>query len=191
MFIPSQKLNSTRPLSEDKKVIGLKLEHIDNEKLRSVFSVSSSLSDAEKLSTGELLTVEQSADTKLLSLSSEAIVTALRIRSLNIPPLTPDFGSLCQPDGRPFSMYTEALDMGPLYEHGGPRSQWRPRENVLVATLNEHKAAVNRLAISRDQSFFASASADKTVKVCIFQLPSTFECSHNFNTLTSIADLAT
>jgi len=31
--------------------------------------------------------------------------------------------------------------------------------------LSEHTAAVNRLAVSRDQSFFASASDDKTVKV--------------------------
>jgi phosphoinositide-3-kinase regulatory subunit 4 len=71
-------------------------------------------------------------------------------------------------------MYTEALDMS-NQQDANYRTQWRPRENVLVTSLWEHKKAVNRLAVSRDQSFFASASSDKTVK--IWQLNSLDEAS--------------
>ncbi|XP_058213700.1 serine/threonine-protein kinase VPS15 isoform X2 [Rhododendron vialii] len=45
-----------------------------------------------------------------------------------------------------------------------PDSGWRPR-GVLVAHLQEHRSAVNEIAISTDQSFFVSASDDSTVKV--------------------------
>jgi phosphoinositide-3-kinase regulatory subunit 4 len=36
---------------------------------------------------------------------------------------------------------------------------------VLLSTLREHSLAVNRLAVAPDDSFFASASADSTVKI--------------------------
>ncbi|CAN0407132.1 unnamed protein product, partial [Discosporangium mesarthrocarpum] len=49
--------------------------------------------------------------------------------------------------------------------HQRARSEWRPRQGVVVATLREHAAAVNRLALSQDQSFFVSASSDGTCKV--------------------------
>ncbi|XP_047338375.1 serine/threonine-protein kinase VPS15 [Impatiens glandulifera] len=45
-----------------------------------------------------------------------------------------------------------------------PDSGWRPR-GVLVAHLQEHRSAVNDIAVSSDQSFFVSASDDSTVKV--------------------------
>ncbi|KAI3714696.1 hypothetical protein L6452_21655 [Arctium lappa] len=45
-----------------------------------------------------------------------------------------------------------------------PDSGWRPR-GVLVAHLQEHRSAVNDIAVSMDQSFFVSASDDSTVKV--------------------------
>lgn len=45
-----------------------------------------------------------------------------------------------------------------------PDSGWRPR-GVLVAHLQEHRSAVNDIAISTDHSFFVSASDDSTVKV--------------------------
>lgn len=45
-----------------------------------------------------------------------------------------------------------------------PDSGWRPR-GVLVAHLQEHRSAVNDIAISTDNSFFVSASDDSTVKV--------------------------
>ncbi|KAL8120074.1 hypothetical protein AgCh_017268 [Apium graveolens] len=41
---------------------------------------------------------------------------------------------------------------------------WRPR-GVLVAHLQEHRSAVNDIAISTDHSFFVSASDDSTVNV--------------------------
>ncbi|KAK7272737.1 hypothetical protein RJT34_29543 [Clitoria ternatea] len=45
-----------------------------------------------------------------------------------------------------------------------PDSGWRPR-GVLVAHLQEHRSAVNDIAISADHSFFVSASDDSTVKI--------------------------
>nr|XP_023927854.1 serine/threonine-protein kinase VPS15 [Quercus suber]POE91410.1 serine/threonine-protein kinase ppk19 [Quercus suber] len=45
-----------------------------------------------------------------------------------------------------------------------PDSGWRPR-GVLVVHLQEHRSAVNDIAISTDHSFFVSASDDSTVKV--------------------------
>ncbi|KAI3438322.1 hypothetical protein D9Q98_000756 [Chlorella vulgaris] len=47
---------------------------------------------------------------------------------------------------------------------GGHQAPWYPR-GVLVAHLSEHRQAVSRLALSGCGSFFASASADETVKV--------------------------
>ncbi|KAL8228586.1 hypothetical protein R6Q59_000026, partial [Mikania micrantha] len=45
-----------------------------------------------------------------------------------------------------------------------PDSGWRPR-GVLVAHLQEHRSAVNDMALSTDQTFFVTASDDSTVKV--------------------------
>ncbi|KAJ3695547.1 hypothetical protein LUZ60_000924 [Juncus effusus] len=41
---------------------------------------------------------------------------------------------------------------------------WRPR-GVLVAHLQEHRSAVNDVAVSNDQAFFVTASDDSTVKI--------------------------
>jgi phosphoinositide-3-kinase, regulatory subunit 4 len=41
---------------------------------------------------------------------------------------------------------------------------WRPR-GVLVAHLQEHRLAVNDVAVSNDQAFFVSASDDSTVRI--------------------------
>lgn len=45
-----------------------------------------------------------------------------------------------------------------------PDSGWRPR-GVLIAHLQEHRSAVNDIAISTDHSFFVSTSDDCTVKI--------------------------
>ncbi|GAB2219712.1 hypothetical protein Droror1_Dr00007349 [Drosera rotundifolia] len=45
-----------------------------------------------------------------------------------------------------------------------PDSGWRPR-GVLVAHLQEHRSAVNDIAVSSDHSFFVTASDDSSVKV--------------------------
>lgn len=45
-----------------------------------------------------------------------------------------------------------------------PDSGWRPR-GVLVAHLQEHRSAVNDIAVSADHSFLVSASDDSTVKI--------------------------
>ncbi|WOL13904.1 phosphoinositide 3-kinase regulatory subunit 4 isoform X1 [Canna indica] len=45
-----------------------------------------------------------------------------------------------------------------------PDTGWKPR-GVLVAHLQEHRSAVNDIAISNDHTFFLSASDDSTVKI--------------------------
>lgn len=45
-----------------------------------------------------------------------------------------------------------------------PDNQWRPR-GVLIAHLQEHQRAVNKVAVSHDNCFFVSASDDGNVKV--------------------------
>jgi WD40 repeat protein len=62
------------------------------------------------------------------------------------------------------SSYTEPLDTSCSLD-GANRTSWRPKEGVLLTTLKEHSGAVNRLVVSPDQAFFASASADRTVKI--------------------------
>ena len=62
------------------------------------------------------------------------------------------------------SSYTEPLDISCSLDGPG-RSSWRPKEGVLLTTLKEHGGAVNRIVVSPDQSFFASASSDRTVRI--------------------------
>lgn len=105
----------------------------------------------------------------------EARQLSRRIKALGIPPLPPDVGSLLQPTLdeerklRYYNCYSEQLDISQSADYNStpsPRSQvWRPKEDVLVTSMTEHSGSVNRLAVCPDQSFFASASSDKTVKI--------------------------
>jgi hypothetical protein len=169
LFVPSQKHGAVRPASEEKKLATLKLDSCDHQRLRDIFSVTNSLADANRATLAGEFSFEQLMEGKL-AVTSESIIVAQRLKALSVPPLSPDFGTLCHPDGRSFNMYTEALDVGGANESA--RSQWRPKENMLVVSLHEHTSEVSRLAVSRDQSFFASASLDKTVKVW---QPNTFD----------------
>jgi hypothetical protein len=169
VFVPSQKLGTVRPASEEKKLAAMKLDSIDQQRIKNLFSATYSLADANRASNFVDPAFEQVVEGKL-AVTNESIVTAQRLKSLSIPPLSPDFGGLCQPDGRPFNLYTEVLDLGAAHESS--RAQWRPKENMLILSLHEHASEVSRLAVCRDQSFFASASLDKTVKVW---QPNTFE----------------
>uniref|UniRef100_A0A2P2JZ25 non-specific serine/threonine protein kinase n=1 Tax=Rhizophora mucronata TaxID=61149 RepID=A0A2P2JZ25_RHIMU len=65
-----------------------------------------------------------------------------------------DASSLTDPMGLPSFVRTTSI----------PDSGWRPR-GVLVAHLQEHRSAVNDIAVSNDHSLFVSASDDSTVKV--------------------------
>ncbi|KAK7093762.1 phosphoinositide 3-kinase regulatory subunit 4-like [Littorina saxatilis] len=53
---------------------------------------------------------------------------------------------------------------GIMWESRPPPDNWRPK-GVLVAHLQEHKGAVNRLCVSPDHKFFASCSSDSTVRL--------------------------
>lgn len=88
-----------------------------------------------------------------------------RINALNIPPLPLDLGTLRQPDGRKFSIYTDVLDCSSAVDGHSRPGAWRPRENALIGTLTEHTDSVNRVTVSPDQSYFVTASSDCTAKV--------------------------
>ncbi|XP_076451806.1 phosphoinositide 3-kinase regulatory subunit 4-like [Babylonia areolata] len=53
---------------------------------------------------------------------------------------------------------------GIMWESRLPPDNWRPK-GVLVAHLQEHRAAVNRLCVSPDHKYFASCSNDSTVRL--------------------------
>lgn len=96
---------------------------------------------------------------------TDPTVLLQRIKSLQVPPISSDLGHLHQPDGRKYNAYLEPLDTSIANDVTASRASWRPRENVLVATLSEHSGAVNRLAVSPDQGYFISASNDKTARI--------------------------
>eukprot|EP01041_Mallomonas_annulata_P005779 gene5779-11677_t len=94
-----------------------------------------------------------------------------RFRALEVPPLSLDLGVLRHPDGRQFSIHNENVDFSGAIDgmlaHSGRNSSssWRPRDSALVATLLEHTHSVNCISVAGDQSYFASASSDKTAKI--------------------------
>lgn len=104
---------------------------------------------------------------RALPLYFESLTLLKTVKALGIPPLPPDTGKLLQPtDHRPFSCYVEPLDTSQSMDAHAQRATWRPKEGgALLATLREHRGAVHRLCVSQDQSFFCSASADRTVKI--------------------------
>ncbi|KAJ5762556.1 uncharacterized protein N7511_005938 [Penicillium nucicola] len=71
---------------------------------------------------------------------------------------------------------TDLFDLGPYVKeldtrqpiHSAadqePNKVWKPEGN-LVATFGEHSAAINRVVVAPDHSFFATASDDSTVKI--------------------------
>lgn len=82
-----------------------------------------------------------------LGISSSSNTKGNSTSAEDAPPLTDVAGS-------PSVSWTSAL----------PDSGWKPR-GVLVAHLQEHRSAVNDIAVSTDHSFFVSASDDSTVRV--------------------------
>ncbi|XP_048750935.2 phosphoinositide 3-kinase regulatory subunit 4-like isoform X2 [Ostrea edulis] len=50
------------------------------------------------------------------------------------------------------------------WERRPPPSNWKPK-GLLVAHLQEHRGAINRIQVSSDHAYFASASNDGTVKL--------------------------
>lgn len=69
-----------------------------------------------------------------------------------------EFGPRIQPPIRPQPIRYKDAHQSPT---GIP---WRP-EGTLVATLSEHTAAVNRILVAPDQSFFITGSDDGSVKI--------------------------
>ena len=91
---------------------------------------------------------------------------ARRVAALGVPPLPPaGLRPLRQPsDGRAFSWYAAPLEVDERTRDR--RADWRPQHpGRCVATLDEHAAAVRRLAVGQDQSFVATASDDGSCRV--------------------------
>ncbi len=91
-----------------------------------------------------------------------------RIKALEIPPLPADFGFIGI-ENRKYngnnSALRDAFEVTSESREG--RNTWRPKENLtmFIASLNEHNKSVAKLAVAPDNSFFASCSTDKTVKI--------------------------
>ena len=85
------------------------------------------------------------------------------LKALKVPPAPPSLGQLRESTISTSSFYRNHHQLEANTEQHDPK-QWRPR-GVLVATLSEHTAAVNSLAVSRDNVFLVSGSDDGTVKV--------------------------
>jgi len=97
-----------------------------------------------------------------------------RIRALEIPPLPPDMGSLKRLDGSRFmapaqraSSKIRSMRESSVDAAATPNERtWRPR-GILAVNLYGHEDAVNRIAVSQDGLYFATASDDGTVRLWI------------------------
>ena len=85
------------------------------------------------------------------------------LKALKVPPAPPGLGQLRESTISTSSFYRNHHQLEANTEQHDPK-QWRPR-GVLVATLSEHTASVNSLAVSRDNVFLVSGSDDGTCKV--------------------------
>lgn len=99
-----------------------------------------------------------------VSLDPEIVDTCLlitKLKALDVPPLPVKLGD-------PIIQTRKGQPSIPLVKHGGPTSGWKPRLKCLLATtspMSGHTASVVRLAVSKDQSFFASGSHDGTCRI--------------------------
>ena len=85
------------------------------------------------------------------------------LKALKVPPAPPSLGQLRESTISTSSFYRNHHQLEANTEQHDPK-QWRPR-GVLVATLSEHTASVNSIAVSRDNVFLVSGSDDGTVRV--------------------------
>ena len=136
--------------------------------------------------TASVLTATAAARRAVRTLGSNAgdgTQLSQRIRALGIPPLPPDLGYLSSAfaalsavqhdasDGSGSSLPSGASSAQQhLLQQGhsnavGARPFWATREGTLCTCLREHTGAVRRLAVAPDQLYFASGSADKTIKI--------------------------
>eukprot|EP01039_Chlorochromonas_danica_P000671 gene672-726_t len=122
----------------------------------------------------------------------ESIVLLRRLRALRVPPLPVDLGTLgiageengaldgsngltsssAVNDGRVIQSNTINSAAGTIGAVGatgaggvGGNTSWRPCSGGLIMTLREHIAAVNRISVAADHSYFVSASTDSTVRI--------------------------
>eukprot|EP01035_Chromulina_nebulosa_P016924 gene16924-22415_t len=160
MFIPHSKfsIGYIPLLAEEKRLELIKEYNNENEgtnKPTGVIRSSSFSSSANTSSNNKVKVINQSID---------SLVYYKRIKALNLPPAPPDLGVLIQPDERKFNSFIEQLDTS-VAPDAPIRSSWKPKENVLAATLLEHRHSVNRIAIAQDQTYFVTASSDYTAKI--------------------------
>lgn len=106
---------------------------------------------------------EWGAETRVDPGAVDTSLLVSKLKGLAVPPLPPKLGAVGDQDA-----------MGYLHvEHNLPRdareaANWKPKVDALLATTSPiagHSAPVVRLAVSRDQRFFASASHDGTCRI--------------------------
>ena len=98
----------------------------------------------------------------------DASIIGIKMHCLGVPSLPPQLGVLRETDGRAFSWHGPILSSSETNTEAILRSEWKPKVDSLVVSSTEnveHTAAVCRLAVSQDQSFFVSASHDGTSRV--------------------------
>ncbi|XP_061162546.1 phosphoinositide 3-kinase regulatory subunit 4-like [Saccostrea echinata] len=157
MFGSSESDSSSSSLSPKARTLQKTAESLERK-----LNTSQTLSQTSS-SSGSFVTMSQS------QVSSEGSVRSLTEKGTEKNPITryhPCKIALRNVVHKKRELYTaESKDLLEIaWERRPPPSNWKPK-GLLVAHLQEHRAAVNRIQVSQDHAFFATASNDGTVKL--------------------------
>nr|XP_022340487.1 phosphoinositide 3-kinase regulatory subunit 4-like [Crassostrea virginica] len=159
MFGSNESDSSTASMSSKAKTLQKTAESLEK-KLNTSQIVSQTSSSS---SSGSFVTMSQS------QVSSEGSIRSLTDKGSDKNPITKYNNckiSLRNIVHRKREHYSaESKDLLEIaWERRPPPSNWKPK-GLLMAQLQEHRAAINRIQVSHDHAFFASASNDGTVKL--------------------------
>ncbi|XP_062578229.1 phosphoinositide 3-kinase regulatory subunit 4-like [Saccostrea cucullata] len=157
MFGSNESDSSSNSLSPKARTLQRTAESLERK-----LNTSQTLSQTSS-SSGSFVTMSQS------QVSSEGSVRSLTEKSTDKNPTTkyhPCKIALRNIVHKKRELYSaESKDLLEIaWERRPPPSNWKPK-GLLVAHLQEHRAAVNRIQVSQDHAFFATASNDGTVKL--------------------------
>ncbi|XP_078336742.1 phosphoinositide 3-kinase regulatory subunit 4-like isoform X4 [Crassostrea virginica] len=159
MFGSNESDSSTASMSSKAKTLQKTAESLEK-KLNTSQIISQTSSSS---SSGSFVTMSQS------QVSSEGSIRSLTDKGSDKNPITKYNNckiSLRNIVHRKREHYSaESKDLLEIaWERRPPPSNWKPK-GLLMAQLQEHRAAINRIQVSHDHAFFASASNDGTVKL--------------------------
>ena len=98
----------------------------------------------------------------------ETCLLLSKLDCLEIPPLSPRLGLLRETDGRAYSWHGPSTIVPTETSQDNNKKSWLPSPDCMLASSSssvEHTAAISRLVVSQDQSFFVSSSHDGTCRV--------------------------